>query len=115
MEKKKVEFDYPHEWTKKAIDADGYYKLNDLTKIYNDPKRSRIGQEPTDPPIYNKDGFIVSKDGVSCFDGPYPEKVGTKTYEVVRVYPNIPHKIFVEHLSHVVAKMLVDKMKKELE
>lgn len=111
----KTEFDYPQEWTKKAIDKNGYYKLNDMHKIYNDPNRSLIGQEQTDPPIYNADGFIVSKDGVSCFDGPKEYEVGKTKYTVYSVYPNVPHKKYKQDLYHEILPKLVEMFLKHKE
>ena len=103
------EFDYPAEWTMKAIDKDGYYKLNDLSKIYNDPHRSKIGRQPTDPPIYNKDGFIVSKDGASCFDKPYNQQINKTKFEVIREYPNVPHDAYMQTLITKLADLYITK------
>ena len=110
MENKKV-FDYPQDWTKKAIDKNGYYKLNDLRSMYNGNNRTEIGKQPTDPPIYNKDGFVVSKDGVSCFDGPHTKKINNAEVIVTRVYPNVP---FSEVTSSIGIK-LIDMYRRKLE
>ena len=116
MPRNKVEdlFDYPQEYTKKVIDKNGYYKLNDLHKIYTGYGRSRIGQKPTDPPIRNADGFVISKDGVSCFSEPEKVELDKKNVAyVTREFPNVPHKPYIHALGYRAFETLFDKFLKE--
>ena len=102
-------FDYPHEWTEKVLDANGYYKLNDLHKVYNRFPASKIGELPTDPPIYNADGFVVTRNGACCISGPEEMIMedGTKV-TITRVYPNVPHKDFILGLGLSLFKKFIN-------
>lgn len=107
-------FDYPQEYTKKVIDKNGYYKLNDHLKVYNRFPRSKIGEMPTDPPIYNKDGLIVSRDGASCYSKEEVMELdnGSKVY-ITRVYPNVPHEPYMNAVAFNLFMTLLDKFEKE--
>ena len=108
------QFDYPQEYTKKVIDKNGYYKLNDQQKVYNRFPKSKIGDSPTDPPIYNADGFIVSRDGASCYSKEETMILddGTKVH-ITRVYPNVPHDAYMKALGFNLFMTLLEKFEKE--
>lgn len=109
---------YPQDWTRESLDKNGFYKLGNLVQVYGDPHRSKVGREPTEPPIYNADGYIVSKDGVSCFSKSEKQKTKNVEYTVTREFPNMPHdkymKAFMENvLFPCVLQMIKEKEEKK--
>ncbi len=87
---KKVDEDkiYTREETLSLLDKNGNFK--DKLCIYDIDRENRSidGMKPTDPPIYNKTGATVSKDGRSCSGSPKHYTIDNKSYNVIRECPN---------------------------
>ncbi len=79
---------YSREETLSLLDKSGYYKHKLSDSDVSSEERTIDGMKLTDPPILNKDGLIVSKDGRTCSSKPVDYNLHNTPVSVVRVVPN---------------------------